>query len=150
MEEYNYLIHNIQYHGKSWTEFQAALMEVVKSFPDEYKMGNIDEQQKTIEIKIVKVPFDDGINVRVDCKPVERNISVDFNINDADIPSIKKDEAKNLGEELAGNIYYSFSKTLHLFAKSGPLKEKREQQETMGGGVFSFIILIISIIVIFY
>lgn len=148
--ETNFQIEQREFTDKSWKDLQVAVMEVVKSFPEEYMIGDINEDIKSVVVNIVKVPFYDGINVTLKCTELAKNISVDFRINDKDLPEIKKQEAKNLGNELGKNLYYSFSKTLHLSAKEGELKEKREQQLNAGSGIFSLIILIISIVVIFY
>ncbi|MGX9985880.1 hypothetical protein [Soonwooa purpurea] len=150
MKNCTYQIYSREYKGKNWIDFQKSIIEIVKSFPEEYKLGEIDEINKSVMLTVTKVPFYDGISICIKCEDANSNILVNFFIDDADIPEIMKTEAKNLVIEAAGNIYSSFSGTLHLSAKEGPLKEKREEQLNTGGGIVSFIILIASIIVVFY
>jgi hypothetical protein len=146
----NYLLENRTYKNQNWNDLQSALMQIAKSFPDDYKFGAIDENQKSIVIIVTKIPFYEGIDFVIECTESQKDIIVNIKMDDDDVPMIKKEEAKKLGKELASNIYYSFNETLHLTAKDGELKDKREQQLTGGSGIISFILLIISIVIIFY
>lgn len=143
-------IYQTRFKTKTWEEFQSAVLDVTKSFPDDFKFGDIDENQKIIDIKYTKPPFDEGLEVFITYQQNDNWILVDFFREENNLPAIKKQEAIDLSEKFGKDIYFSFSDTLHLTAKAGPQKEKRENQETLGGGAMSFIVLIIAIVVIFF
>lgn len=150
MDNFNFLLATRKYNEQNWSKLQVATMEVVKSFQDDYKIGEIDELNKTIIIKIIKVPFYDGIDIFLECSENNNNISVNYKIDDSNIVDIKKVEAQKLVKELDSNIYSSFSKTLYLTAKNGELKEKRDIQINSGNAIIQFILLAASIGVIFF
>lgn len=150
MDNFNFLLATRTYNEQNWSKLQVATMEVVKSFQDEYKIGEIDEVNKTIIVKIIKVPFYDGIDIFLECSENNNNISVNYKIDDSNIVDIKKVEAQKLVKELDSNIYSSFSKTLYLTAKNGELKEKRDIQINSGNAIIQFILLAASIGVIFF